>query len=32
MKEVFEKELSFIKNDDYRNNLKILLGLVPNYF
>ena len=32
MKEVFKTEIEFIKNENYRNNLNILLDLVPDYF
>ena len=31
-KEVFKKELSYIKNSDYRNSAEILLELLPDYF
>jgi len=30
--EVFLKEINYIKNSDYRKNIKILLDLLPDYF
>ena len=32
MKEVFEVEKNYIKNENYKKNLDILLDLVPDYF
>lgn len=32
MKEVFKEETSYIKDENYKNNLNILLDLVPDYF
>lgn len=29
---VFEKELNYIKNNSYKENLKILINLLPDYF
>lgn len=30
--QIFETEINYIKNDKYKENIKILLELVPNYF
>jgi len=30
--EVFLKEINYIKNNEYKNNVKILLDLLPDYF
>jgi len=30
--EIFEKEINYIKNEEYRKNIQILLELLPDYF
>ena len=32
MKEVFNKEISYIKDNRYKENIKILISLLPDYF
>ena len=30
--EVFKKELTYIKNNRYKENIKVLINLLPDYF